>query len=187
MGKLAIPDKVARPLSQIIFAFSVIFLFFAWLTSAGYLGFVAAAVCAIVPLLLGPRPYRIAGAVALLIGIAGAGLSSEGHQKDPYYIRPKVSEVYSLGSAYCAASEEYRLRNGTWPRAQADLSVQKTSARVSSLVFEQNGSFRIMLNFPPLEGKAIVFTPTFAEGTVQWKCSGTEIPEVYLPSGCRSK
>lgn len=179
--------KIRQPLSQMAVVFSVIGLVFGLFTSAGFWGFFVTACCALIPLIIGPRRYRIYGAVALSVGAVGAGMLYHDYQKDPYFVRAKVGRAFQIGAEYKAAAEDYWSRNHGWPGKIADLGLKKPSEAIKSVTMESNGIIRIVLSFPPLKDKSLAFIPSVNGNVIHWRCSGGDIPDIYLPAGCKKK
>jgi len=187
---MSLASKIAESASRLALTFS--WAGFLWgllvMSPTGrFGGFVAMAACAVIPVLLGSRRYRIYGAVSLLIGVGGASLLYQDYQSDPYFVRGKVAEVFAVGSEYRTVVGAYWERHHTWPERIQDLGVQKGSRSVKAVVLEANGVIRVIASSPPLESKSLLFVPSVSGGATQWQCSSEGMPAIPLPSGCRQK
>ena len=139
-------SKVRKPIAQIFITFSAIGFLLGWFTSAGFYSFVMMGICATVPLLIGPKNYRVYGAVALLIAVSGAHVSYKNHQRSPYFLRAKVNNAYLAGSDYSRVVENYWKKNHKWPDHASGLKNQKATEHVRSFALESNGAIRVFLS-----------------------------------------
>lgn len=187
---MSLASKVAESASRLALTFS--WAGFLWgllvMSPTGrFGGFVAMAACAVIPVVLGSRRYRIYGVVSLLIGLAGASFLYKDYQRDPYFVCGKMAEVFAVGSDYRTAVGGYWERHHAWPERIEDIGLQRSPQSVKAVVLEANGVIRVIASFPPLEGKSLLFVPSVSGGAIQWQCSSEGIPAIHLPSGCRQR
>jgi hypothetical protein len=187
---MSLASKVAESASRLALTFS--WAGFLWgllvMSPTGrFGGFVIMAACAVVPVVLGSRRYRIYGAVSLVIGLGGASLLYKDYQSDPYFVRAKMAEVFAVGSDYRTAVGTYWERHHAWPERIEDIGLQRSPQSVKTVVLEASGAIRIIASFAPLEDKSVVFVPSVSGGAIQWKCFSEDIAKVHLPSGCRQE
>ena len=124
--------------------------------------------------------------VVAIIGILAA-IAIPAYQD--YTIRAKVSEALNMASAAKASVSEFRLSMNRWPAVNASAGVSPAgsikSKYVNSLTIAA-GVITVAVN-PTSTGAGagnVVLTPSFANSTVDWTCTGT-IPRKYLPANCR--
>ena len=113
-----------------------------------------------------------------------------------YTIRSQVSEGASLASGAKTAVAEYYAQYGVAPADNAaagiDTDTNIKGNYVKSVAVGANGVITATFsNTAPqkankaIDGKALVLTPTFGTGGVQWSCTASTVDDKYLPSNCR--
>ena len=124
----------------------------------------------------------------IVVAIIGILLAIAIPAYQDYTIRAKVSEGLNIASAAKTGVSEYRLTSNSWPSTNAEAGVSNTvsSQYVNSVSVGANGVITITFN-PTALGAAgtIVLTPTFANNTVQWTCTGGTLEDKYRPANCR--
>jgi len=182
-------EKWRQSLSRLAFVFSGMGFLLGLLVMSPdgrFFGFVIMAASALVPLIVGPKSYRVYGGAALLIGAVGIAWLYDDFQTGPYRLRAKVHEAFSFGSACTVAAEKYWRPKHEWPSKPQELGLEKISYRsVKSVRLGPGGTITVLLSFPPLKDKSLIFTPSVNGDSVQWECFGNDIPVPFLPSGCR--
>jgi type IV pilus assembly protein PilA len=124
--------------------------------------------------------------VVAIIGILAA-IAIPAYQD--YTIRAKVSEGVNMASAAKASVSEFRLSMNRWPAANASAGLSTAASIRSKYVNSVGvaaGVITVAVN-PTSTGAGtgnIVLTPTFANNSVDWVCTGT-IAGKYLPANCR--
>jgi hypothetical protein len=88
---------------------------------------------------------------------------------------------------YCEASAEHRQRTKAWPAGFAGMAVPKKPRTVTSITPGPDGSLTLVLSFPPVKDKALVYMPSGGAAPITWTCRGSGIPAEYLPAECREK
>lgn len=105
-----------------------------------------------------------------------------------YMVRARVSELINVGSNAKTAVSEYRISRNAMPGTSAEAGVTNIVTNyVSGLAVGANGVITITGNQTNLgtgAAIAIVLTPTFNNGAVQWTCTSTGATQ-YAPASCR--
>ncbi len=105
-----------------------------------------------------------------------------------YLVRSRITELISAGSAAKIGVTEYRLTNGTLPTTSAVAGVSNVVSKyVSSLVVGLAGVITITGKATALGtggAFAIILTPTFSTGAVQWTCTATGATQ-FAPASCK--
>lgn len=108
-----------------------------------------------------------------------------------YTTRAKVSEGVGLAAAAKSAVSEYRVSQAAYPNgnAQAGLPTTISSKYVQGVtVAASNGLITVAYlttSGVNADGSTIIFTPTFANGVVDWTCTAGDVRDAYRPSNCR--
>lgn len=126
--------------------------------------------------------------VVAIIGILAA-VAIPAYQD--YTVRAKVSEGVGMGAAAKSAVSEFRLGQNRWPsdNQTAGIATTISSKYVRGVVVGAGGvvtvTFSGTLN-ANTAAKTLVFTPTFANGAVDWGCTATTTLDAkYRPANCR--
>ncbi|MEW6168609.1 MAG: pilin [Pseudomonadota bacterium] len=126
--------------------------------------------------------------VVAIIGILAA-IAIPAYQD--YITRSKVTELATAASACKTSVSEYAQTMNALPgNISAAGCVNNSSQYVKSLAVGAGGVITVEAK-PAVGGSAggknFVLRPTFSAsaGTVAWSCTGSTIPEKYLPANCR--
>ena len=123
--------------------------------------------------------------VVAIIGILAA-IAIPSYQD--YTKRAHVSEGFSLASAAKTGVTEYYSSEGVWPATNADAGLASsgsiTGNAVTSVAIGTNGTITITYNSKVNNGDVVTLTPTAAEGSVTWACTGT-VATKLRPANCR--
>jgi type IV pilus assembly protein PilA len=122
-----------------------------------------------------------------------------------YTIRAQVTEGLNLATPVKAAVAEFYAKAGTWP-GQADLGAEVPSGKYVAKVVVKGGSVIIIYGRDAntkLQQQGLALGPAVsAQGDIVWICgnadapagvvrapgpTGSDLPNKYLPSGCRPK
>lgn len=123
--------------------------------------------------------------VVAIIGILAA-IAIPAYQD--YTIRAKVSEGLNVASAAKTSVSEYRLSQNAWPtgNSTAGLSNTISSQYVDSVLISGSGLINVTMNSTSVgAGGTLIFTPSFANSTVDWSCTGGTLLAKYRPANCR--
>ena len=129
----------------------------------------------------------------IVIAILGILLAIAIPAYSDYTVRARVGEGLNLATAGKSQISETRLSTGSWPtnNEAAGMSDTISSTFVSGLVVNGNGVLTVTFNtaagkLPELAGaNSLVLTPSFAENTVRWDCSGGVVAPRFRPARCR--
>ena len=110
-----------------------------------------------------------------------------------YTVKAQVTEGIGLAAAAKTAVSETYISTGAYGTSNADYGLADTisSTYVTSVSAGASGvitvTFNTALSSDTADSKIITFTPTAANGTIQWSCKGasTTMPDQYLPATCR--
>ncbi len=124
--------------------------------------------------------------VVAIIGILAA-VAIPAYQD--YTIRARVTEGIGMAAAAKTSVSEYRLSKTGFPADNPTAGISSTikSQYVAGLTIT-NGAITITystLGNANADGKTIIFNPTFTNSTVQWSCTGGNMPAKYKPANCR--
>ncbi len=126
--------------------------------------------------------------VVAIIGILAA-IAIPAYQD--YITRSKVTELVTAGSACKASVSEFYQTNNTFP---ADITAAGCASNatkyVSTLEVAATGVITVTATSAlggGANGQTYVLTPDAdaTAGTIDWSCTGSGIPDKYLPSNCR--
>jgi hypothetical protein len=181
-------EEIKKSLSQIMAAFSILGLIggIIIMSPTGRFGcFLIMAVCALVTALAGSKRLRIFGIVAFAIGVIGTIILLGDYKHDSYFVRVKIRQAYTIGKEYTKAVTEYHSTNNVWPKSVETFTIKPAPHIIKSVFIEPNGTIKLVLPFSPLNGKSLAFAPQIIDNIATWRCTGKDIPEVYLPQECR--
>lgn len=102
--------------------------------------------------------------------------------------RAKIAEAEVTGRQAAKAVENYIKKHGRIPARIEDAYVRPAPLRDIKLlsVNSQTGLVGVMLSFPPVEGKSLLFVPSRnADKRMVWRCTSEDIQPKYLPAACR--
>jgi len=110
-----------------------------------------------------------------------------------YTIRAKVSEGLNLSSsAKLAVAEYYNSEGDLTPADNPDWGLPAKENikgnHVSQVQVTTGGNITVTyrkLGNVKADGKTIVLSPSTAEGSLVWNCTGGDLPSKYRPSNCR--
>ena len=145
-----------------------------------------------------------AGVAFFAVAIVGvlAAIAIPAYQD--YTIRAQVTEGLNLAGPVKAQVAEFYAANGAWPE-QADLGAELPTGLYVSQVVVKGGSVIIVYGgsaHTKLQQQGLALAPALdTQGDIHWICgngdvaqgmrradgpSGSDLPEKYLPSACRS-
>ncbi|MBN9289163.1 MAG: pilus assembly protein [Gammaproteobacteria bacterium 39-13] len=105
-----------------------------------------------------------------------------------YMVRARVSELINVGANAKTSVSEYRISKNAMPTSNTQAGVTSiVSKYVSGIAVGANGVITVTGNQTNLgtgAAIAIVLTPTFSNGAVQWTCTSTGATQ-YAPASCR--
>lgn len=105
-----------------------------------------------------------------------------------YMVRARVSELINVGANAKTSVSEYRISKNAMPTSNTQAGVTSiVSKYVSGIAVGANGVVTVTGNQTALgtgAAIAIVLTPTFSNGAVQWTCTSTGATQ-YAPASCR--
>ena len=106
-----------------------------------------------------------------------------------YTKRAKVTELVTAGSACKASVSEYYQSQGAYP-ADIDAAgcVSVATDKMSQLTLTANtGVIQVTSAISGVAGYyELVPTEVGTTGVLEWDCTGSSIPEEYLPANCRA-
>ena len=106
-----------------------------------------------------------------------------------FTLRARVATAVVAGEAATRKVGDFYLRNKTLPRDLKEAGVTDPVSRgVRSMsVNPQDGSVRVVLAAPSLDGKSILFVARRKGDTrMVWPCRSEDVPKKYLPARCRN-
>ena len=123
-------------------------------------------------------------AVALMGMVAAIALPAY----QAYTLRLKNSEVEYIGRQTTMALAHYYSLNLTLPESLAQAGISPPASPLIRAMHLEPGSgeLQIELNFTPLQGKTLRFTPEKEQDEVMsWRCHSPDIQPDYLSATCR--
>ncbi|MDQ7997139.1 MAG: pilin [Luteibacter sp.] len=118
-------------------------------------------------------------------------------QYQNYIIRTQVSEAMNLADGAKTAVAEFYNNKGTYPSKNASaglaavgsingkyvsgVSVETTPGKIIAVMGKEANS--------KVSGKKLVLSAFDQGGTISWNCksaAGTDVPDAYLPTACRT-
>ncbi|HTT07452.1 MAG TPA: pilin [Gammaproteobacteria bacterium] len=124
--------------------------------------------------------------VVAIIGILAA-VAIPAYQD--YTIRARVTEGIGMAAAAKTAVSEYRLSRTAFPADNSAAGVANTiSSKFVTGLTVTSGVITVTyatLGNTNADGKTITFAPTLSNSTVQWICTGGNMPGKYRPANCR--
>jgi len=108
-----------------------------------------------------------------------------------YAIRARISEGLSLVNAAKLAVAETQQTTGNFPGSNAAAGLPNTisSPMVDSVTVREDGVIRITYNTDATgveaEQNIIDLTPTLADNSISWDCTGGTVLDNYRPANCR--
>ncbi len=125
--------------------------------------------------------------VVAIIGILAA-IAIPAYQD--YTKRAHVSEGLALAGAAKAGVADFYSVNNRWPASNASAGLAaKTSIKgnaVDSVEVKANGVVEITYNTKVESAtKTLQLTPTDANGSITWTCTGGTLNDKYKPANCR--
>lgn len=104
-----------------------------------------------------------------------------------YTVRAKLSEVLVGASGAKYAVEGYMEKNGGIPANIEETGFAEQNRFIESVyVNPENAEISIVVNFPPIQGKALIFSPSLDENkAIVWSCYSNDIDNRLLPQACR--
>ena len=106
-----------------------------------------------------------------------------------FTLRARVATAVVAGEAATRKVGDFYLRNKTLPRDLKEAGVTDPVSRgVRSMsVNPQDGSVRVVLAAPSLDGKSILFVARReGDNRIVWTCRSEDVPKKYLPARCRN-
>lgn len=127
------------------------------------------------------------GASVLLIGLTVFVLLAAPNYSS-YGTRAKISEVILAGSHYKTAATEFFEQHRQVPKSIDDIGgFSGPSGKVRRITLENDGSIRVTADFPPVDGRSVIFTPSVQDAKIVWVCRSGDIPAQCLPAMCKQK
>lgn len=108
-----------------------------------------------------------------------------------YTVRARITEGLQIVSSAKLAVAETRQSSGAFPgsNAAAGLPATISSPMVTGVAVGANGVITITYNAGAVGVAAtentITFTPTFANNSISWDCTGGSVLDSYRPAVCR--
>ena len=106
-----------------------------------------------------------------------------------YTVRAKVFDGVSRADSAKAPYGKYVSTNGRVPESMADFGMPEIhegyGAGVASVEIGGRGEIRITFKGQSIDGKTIVFIPSFEKNAVVWTCNVETMPLKYVPGACR--
>jgi type IV pilus assembly protein PilA len=108
-----------------------------------------------------------------------------------YSVRARVAEGVNMAAAAKVAVSEHRLDRGSFPANSAAAGYAETvqTSLVASITILDGVVTVAFADVPQLDAAAttnLVYTPTFANGAIQWGCfDNTTVPSKFRPAECR--
>lgn len=104
-----------------------------------------------------------------------------------YIVRSRVTELLNVAGNAKASVSEYRIAKGTMPTTTAVAGVSAVVTKYVRSIGVVNGVITVTGNVTTIGSGAaiaIVLTPTFNNGAVQWTCTATGTTQ-YVPGSCK--
>jgi type IV pilus assembly protein PilA len=104
-----------------------------------------------------------------------------------YIVRSRVTELLNVAGNAKASVSEYRIAKGTMPTTTAAAGVSAVVTKYARSIAVANGVITVTGNVTSIGSGAaiaIVLTPTFNNGAVQWTCTATGTTR-YVPGSCK--
>ena len=104
-----------------------------------------------------------------------------------YTTRAKVSEALVGASSAKYSVEEYIENNGKIPTNIEETGFVEQSKYIESVyVNPENAEISIVVNFSPIQGKSLIFSPSLDENKkIVWGCYSNDIEKRFLPQACK--
>lgn len=131
-------------------------------------------------------------AVLVVLGVGVFPLAIVAAIAIPVYqdmtLRGRVAAAITVGALTTRKVDDFYLRNKAMPRDLREAGMTDPLAREVKEVSvdPRDGTVRVVMAVPSLEGKSILFVPKTGSGDrLVWACSSSDIQEKYLPAACR--
>jgi Zn-dependent protease with chaperone function/type II secretory pathway pseudopilin PulG len=106
-----------------------------------------------------------------------------------YTVRAKMSEAIRYGNQASEAVAAQVTKTGEIPQRLEDVGLSSTPDSSNIRAVQVNGKtgiVQIVLAFPPLDGKSVLFIPSMGQDKkITWRCASEDIAKKYLPQACR--
>jgi hypothetical protein len=124
-------------------------------------------------------------AASLLAALCLLQLSACGQDEKT---RAKIDEVAATGRQAAQAVGQYMKKHGRAPAHIEAAYVRPKPLKDIKLmsVDRRTGQVRVVLAFPPVEGKSLLFVPSRnRDRSIAWRCISEDIEPKYLPAACQ--
>lgn len=105
-----------------------------------------------------------------------------------YKTRIQVTEAAGFGQHAADTVANYEREHQQYPKNLEQAGFAETlPVAVKKIGFDsQQGIVAVTMSKAPIDGKTLLLVPSKdANGKAMWKCMSQEVPEKYLPPGCR--
>lgn len=105
-----------------------------------------------------------------------------------YTVRAKLAEAAFVAKNASSSVERYYFQYKQIPATieETGFTTPRNPSYSGISVNNQNGVVSILMTTSPIQGKSLLMVPTqAADGTLTWTCQSADIPQKYLPQGCR--
>ena len=123
--------------------------------------------------------------VVAIIGILAA-IAIPAYQD--YTKRSHVSEGLNLAGAAKSALAEYYATNGTWPTDNTAAGLAPSGSITGNAVQKVHITGRtvtVTYNAKVSTGATLVMVATDNNGSIDWDCTGGNVPDKWRPANCR--
>jgi Tfp pilus assembly protein PilE len=105
-----------------------------------------------------------------------------------YTVRAKLAEAAVVAKNASSSVERYYFQYKQIPSTieETGFTTPRNPSYSGISVDSQNGVVSVLMATSPIQGKSLLMVPSQAtDGTLTWTCQSADIPQKYLPQGCR--